>query len=75
MPCVDSYRVIILEYFREEGDSVRQHHQVRVTPTIQNMFKTVLQIRDVNPGSEFSPSRIRIFPSRIPDPYQRVLVF
>jgi hypothetical protein len=36
--------------------------------------KAVFRIWDVFPGSEFYPSRIRIFPSRIPDPHQRIQV-
>jgi hypothetical protein len=31
-----------------------------------------LRIRDVYPGFEFFQSRTRIFPSRIPDPHQRI---
>jgi hypothetical protein len=32
------------------------------------IFETVLRIRDVYPGSE-------VFPSRVPDPHQRIYIF
>jgi hypothetical protein len=36
------------------------------------VFLSVLRIRDNYPESEFFPSRIRFFPSQIPDPRQRI---